>query len=89
MRSLLTSQKKTTVAIQFADTSILTLHKQSRVSFDHLSVHGTTGMVDSHVRLIEGRMDTKVTPATVLALVLKFTHPQPLALSEALYIKPQ
>ncbi|MCW8883656.1 MAG: FecR domain-containing protein, partial [Motiliproteus sp.] len=53
----------TTVAIQFADGSILTLHNSSQVRFDHLSAHGSTGMVDSRLRLLKGRMDTKVTPA--------------------------
>lgn len=52
-----------TIAIQFADKSILTLHENSIVHFDHLSAHGTTGMVDSRLNLLEGRMDTKVTPA--------------------------
>lgn len=52
-----------TIAIQFADKSILTLHENSIVHFDHLSAHGTTGMVDSRLNLIQGRMDTKVTPA--------------------------
>jgi hypothetical protein len=52
-----------TVAIQFADQSILTLHENSIVRFDHLSAHGTTGMVDSRLNLLKGRMDTDVTPA--------------------------
>jgi hypothetical protein len=52
-----------TVAIQFADQSILTLHENSIVRFDHLSAHGTTGMVDSRLNLLQGRMDTDVTPA--------------------------
>lgn len=52
-----------TIAIQFADKSILTLHENSIVHFDHLSAHGTTGMVDSRLNLLQGRMDTKVTPA--------------------------
>lgn len=52
-----------TVAIQFADQSILTLHENSLVRFDHLSAHGTTGMVDSRLNLLQGRMDTNVTPA--------------------------
>jgi hypothetical protein len=51
------------VAIEFADKSILSLHEKSIVHFDHLSAHGVTGMVDSRLNLLKGRMDTKVTPA--------------------------
>lgn len=51
------------VAIQFADQTVLTLHDTSRIRFDHLSAHGTTGMVDSRLNLLEGRMDTRVTPS--------------------------
>jgi hypothetical protein len=51
------------VAIRFADESVVTLHQNSRMHFDHLSAHGKTGMVDSRLRLIEGRLDTRVTPA--------------------------
>ncbi len=53
----------TTIAIKFADSTILTLHSNSQIRFDHLSAHGTTGMVDSRLHLIDGRMDTRVTPA--------------------------
>ncbi|HEC75402.1 MAG TPA: LysM peptidoglycan-binding domain-containing protein, partial [Methylophaga aminisulfidivorans] len=51
------------IAIEFADKSILTLHENSLIHFDHLSAHGVTGMVDSRLNLVQGRMDTKVTPA--------------------------
>lgn len=51
------------VAIEFADKSILSLHEKSIVHFDHLSAHGVTGMVDSRLHLLKGRIDTKVTPA--------------------------
>lgn len=50
-------------AIRFADNSIITLHASSIIRFDHLSAHGTTGMVDSRLHLLEGRIDTRVTPA--------------------------
>jgi len=55
--------QSSTIAIVFADNSILTLHENSLVRFDHLSAHGVTGMVDSRLNLLQGRMDTKVTPA--------------------------
>ncbi|NNJ92827.1 MAG: LysM peptidoglycan-binding domain-containing protein, partial [Gammaproteobacteria bacterium] len=54
---------ESTVAIKFADDSVLTLHANSLIRFDHLSAHGETGMVDSRLNLLEGRMDTRVTPA--------------------------
>ncbi|WP_198263958.1 FecR domain-containing protein [sulfur-oxidizing endosymbiont of Gigantopelta aegis] len=52
------------IAIKFADKSVLTLHEDSLIRFDHLSAHGTTGMVDTRMKLIKGRMDTRVTPAS-------------------------
>jgi len=50
-------------AVRFADESIVTLHQSSEMRFDHLSAHGETGMVDSRMRLLKGRLDTRVTPA--------------------------
>ena len=52
-----------TIAIVFADNSTLTLYEHSLIHFDQLSAHGVTGMVDSRLNLLQGRMDTKVTPA--------------------------
>ncbi|MBQ0783460.1 MAG: FecR domain-containing protein [Amphritea sp.] len=54
----------TTLAIRFADNTVLTLYSDSLIRFDHLSAHGTTGMVDSRLHLLKGRMDTRVTPAS-------------------------
>ncbi|BBB27061.1 FecR domain-containing protein [Amphritea japonica] len=54
----------TTLAIRFADNTVLTLYSDSLIRFDHLSAHGTTGMVDSRLNLLKGRMDTRVTPAS-------------------------
>ncbi len=55
---------RSSVAIRFADNSVVTLHQSSEMRFDHLSAHGETGMVDSRLNLIDGRLDTRVTPAT-------------------------
>lgn len=52
-----------TATVVFADGSVLTLYGGSEMRFDHLSAHGETGMVDSRVHLIEGRLDTRVRPA--------------------------
>jgi hypothetical protein len=54
---------RSSVAIRFADGSSLTLHSHSEVRFDHLTAHGETGMVDSRLNLIQGRMQTKVRPS--------------------------
>jgi len=59
----LKSGADSSVAIKFADNTILTLHSDSIIRFDHLTAHGMTGMVDSRLHLIEGRMDTRVIPA--------------------------
>ena len=50
-------------AVVFADGSVITLHSASQMRFDHLSAHGKTGMVDSRLHLIDGRVDTRVQPA--------------------------
>lgn len=52
------------VAIRFADQTLVTVFEDSVARFDHLSAHGTTGMVDSRLNLLQGRMDARVTPAS-------------------------
>lgn len=47
-------------AVVFADGSVITLHSASEMRFDHLSAHGETGMVDSRLHLLDGRLDTRV-----------------------------
>ena len=48
--------------IQFADGSTLLIQKNSQVHFDTLSSYGQTGMVDTRLRLQQGRVETSVTP---------------------------
>jgi len=48
--------------IQFADGSTLLIQKNSQVLFDTLSSYGQTGMVDTRLRLQQGRVETSVTP---------------------------
>ena len=48
--------------IQFADGSTLLIQKNSQVHFDTLSSYGQTGMVDTRLRLQQGRIETSVTP---------------------------
>ncbi|MCW8974650.1 MAG: FecR domain-containing protein [Sedimenticola sp.] len=52
------------VAVRFADNSLITLHAESTIRFDHLSAYGETGMVDSRLHLMKGRGDTRITPAS-------------------------
>ncbi|MCW8933595.1 MAG: FecR domain-containing protein [Gammaproteobacteria bacterium] len=48
--------------IQFADNSSLLVQKNSQVVFNTLSVYGQSGMVDTQVRLQQGRVETAVKP---------------------------
>jgi len=48
--------------IQFADGSTLLLLKNSQVIFNTLSSYGSTGMVDTRLRLQQGRIETSVRP---------------------------
>ena len=50
------------VTLQFADGSELLVQEDSEVIMDTLSAWGTTGMVDTRVRLQGGRVDTRVKP---------------------------
>ena len=50
------------LSIRFADGSELLVLSDSEVIMDSLSAYGTTGMVDTRVRLQGGRVDTRVEP---------------------------
>lgn len=51
------------VTIAFADQSRLQLRENSRLRLDQLSRYGRTGMVDTRLRLEQGRTSNRVTPA--------------------------
>lgn len=51
------------VTVQFADGSQMQVRENSRVRFDRLARYGATGMVDTRVRLEQGRTSSEVTPA--------------------------
>ncbi|MEP6389947.1 MAG: FecR domain-containing protein [Halioglobus sp.] len=55
---------ESTVSVEFADRTIVTLDSNSELVLDHLSAYGTTGMVDSRLRLLKGRLETTVTHAS-------------------------
>ncbi len=44
--------------VVFADESEMVLFKNTIVAFDHLSIYGKTGMVDTRVRVIQGKVET-------------------------------
>ncbi len=46
--------------IQFADGSTLLIQQNSEVEFNSLSAYGETGMVDTRLRLQQGRVETSV-----------------------------
>ncbi|MEP5569469.1 MAG: FecR domain-containing protein [Halioglobus sp.] len=54
---------ESTITVEFADSSIVTLDSNSELVLDHLSAYGATGMLDSRLRLLKGRLETKVTKA--------------------------
>ena len=60
----LSTAAESSAAIRFADKTLVTVFEGSVARFDHLSAHGTTGMVDSRLNLLQGRMDARVTPAS-------------------------
>ncbi len=53
----------TSIAVKLADGSLITVHEDSVICFDHLSAYGDTGMVDTRMSLKQGRTDTRVRPS--------------------------
>jgi len=51
------------ITLEFADASRLQLREYSRLRLDQLSRYGRTGMVDTRLRLQQGRARNRVTPA--------------------------
>ena len=51
--------KNATATIVFADNSEMTLSDDVIVTFDHLTHYGETGMVDTRVRLSQGKMEIR------------------------------
>ncbi len=51
------------LTLEFADASRLQLREHSRLRLDQLSRYGHTGMVDTRMRLQQGRASNRVTPA--------------------------
>lgn len=51
------------VTLKFADDSHLLLRENAQLLLDQLSSYGSTGMVDTRIRLQRGRSSSRVTPA--------------------------
>jgi hypothetical protein len=49
---------KGSATVIFADGSEIVLFKNTVVVFDHLSAYGKTGMVDTRIRVIQGKVET-------------------------------
>lgn len=61
--NLLRTGVDASVTLSFADESRLQLRENSELRFDQLSSYGKTGMVDTRLRLQQGRSSSRVTPA--------------------------
>ncbi|MDL5364497.1 FecR domain-containing protein [Xanthomonas sp. NCPPB 2654] len=59
----LQTEAEASVTVQFADGSQMQVRENSRVRFDQLARYGATGMVDTRVRLEQGRASNEVVPA--------------------------
>ncbi|WP_269790676.1 FecR domain-containing protein [Stenotrophomonas sp. Iso1] len=51
------------LTLKFADDSHLLLRENAQLQLDQLSSYGSTGMVDTRIRLQRGRSSSRVTPA--------------------------
>ena len=57
------TEADSSLTLEFADASRLQLREYSRLRLDQLSRYGHTGMVDTRLRLQQGRASNRVTPA--------------------------
>ncbi len=56
------AEAQSMTALQLADGSTILLQENSQLTFDTLSTYGETGMVDSRMRLLDGRIESDVKP---------------------------
>ncbi|MDH3695420.1 MAG: FecR domain-containing protein [Gammaproteobacteria bacterium] len=61
---VLKTEEGGSAVIQFADGSRLTVRENTSIEMDTLSAYGVTGMVDTRVRLTEGRVKADTVTAT-------------------------
>lgn len=60
--ALIRSGPDGSATLEFADGSRLLLESDSELAMDRIGAYGDTGMVDTHLRLERGRIDTRVIP---------------------------
>jgi len=60
----LSTDAETSLTLQFADGSRLLMEQSSALDLDEMSAYGSTGMVDTRLRLQHGRVTNSVTPMT-------------------------
>ncbi|MBU2917954.1 FecR domain-containing protein [Psychrosphaera sp. F3M07] len=53
-----------TITLVFADNTEVTLSNGVLITFDHLSQYGETGMVDTRVRLLDGKLEVRAEKQT-------------------------
>ena len=56
------TEANSNVVVEFANKNRIIIRENSHVTFDYLSAYAGSGMVDSRVRLINGRLDSKIRP---------------------------
>ncbi len=56
------AEAESMATLRLADGSIILLQEKSQLTFDILTIYGKTGMVDSRMRLIDGRIESDVKP---------------------------
>jgi len=54
---------QSSATVEFADRSRLLVHAETDLTMDSMSAYGTTGMVDTSMRLHSGRVENEVEPA--------------------------
>jgi len=62
IQNKITTENQSIVVLRFADESRLVIQQNSVVDFNILSSHGTNGMVDTRMRLQQGRVESRVKP---------------------------
>jgi len=56
------AEAESMTTLRLADGSTILLQEQSQLTFDTLSIFGKTGMVDTRMRLLDGRVESDVKP---------------------------
>lgn len=62
MGDTLLTEANASATLEFADGSRLLVQEHSQLIFDTLSAYGKTGMVDTRIRLMSGRVESQVKP---------------------------